>query len=49
MDFEAEMDALFGDGPVEADTDIDVQDHPPEPAFARPVEETVADVEGFFF
>ncbi|MFE8032227.1 DUF3150 domain-containing protein [Thiohalocapsa marina] len=47
MDFEAEMDALFGDGPVEAD--VDARDHPPEPAFAMPVEETVADVEGFFF
>jgi hypothetical protein len=49
MDFEAEMDALFGDVPVEVEADIDVQDHAPQPAFARPVEETVADVEGFFF
>ena len=53
MDFEAEMDALFGDVPIEAETGSEARlnqpDHPPEPAFARPVEETVADVEGFFF
>ncbi|QVL49529.1 MAG: DUF3150 domain-containing protein [Thiocapsa sp.] len=48
MDFEAEMDALFSEVTIEVD-DIDMQDHPPEPACARPVEETVADVEGFFF
>lgn len=53
MDFEAEMDALFGDVPIEAETGSEARlnqpDNPPEPAFAMPVEETVADVEGFFF
>jgi hypothetical protein len=48
MDFEAEMDALFSEVTIEVD-DTDTQDHPPKPAFAKPVEETVADVEGFFF
>jgi hypothetical protein len=48
MDFEAEMDALFSEVTIKVD-DIDVQDHPPELACAMPVEETVADVEGFFF
>jgi hypothetical protein len=47
MDFEAEMDALFGDVPIEAD--IDAQANPTKPVFAMAVEETVADVEGFFF